>query len=233
MRLSLHQLFPLGLFISAIGYLAFALGMPSTSMIGDSFGYDPGSAVVPVGAALVFAACALWSFFKSLKEKGEGGLPANARTLIFLNVVLSIVFIAAFRHVGFLLSTGVILYVLIWLNLRAISEASSPIRAVVWGLVTTGYLVAMYSVSRLIIKTMFKLARTHGYYELRDPFYQALAVVGVFPLLFIAVGYLLPKLGATRQEVTLIQTSVGTTLSVYVLFRLIFLVQLPQGLLFW
>lgn len=231
MKIAFRQAVALGFLLLSLIYVAFILSLESTTMIGDDFGYDPGSRVIPLVAGAVMA---MVSLHLVIQERSAPA-PEAVRSRFFLllaNVGLSIAFIALFRPVGYLLSTGVMMFCLSYLNLREVDKRVPVSAALPWLAFTAGFLVFLYFVSRAVVKACFALARAFQDDFFREPFVQALAVIVVLVPLFAAVGFALRRLSFDRRFILLAQTSVGTTMTIYVVFRQMFLVHLPKGILF-
>jgi len=223
---------PMGFFLFSIGYLAFILSLDSTVMIGDTYGYDPGGAVVPASAAVLLGLAALWQLVTQHPVANEDRTKAPVG-LLLSNIAISAVFIAVFRYAGFLLSTGIALHLLIQLNLWTENGRQDLKNGAAGLAITILYLTVMYAVLRGMIKMLFWLARNFDLPFFREPALQAGLGVLVLAGLIYIVGRLLARIYRTPGTVALIQTSVGTSLAIYVIFRLLFLVQLPAGLLAW
>lgn len=232
MMFRLNLLLPFFFFLFSISYLLFILSLGSTTMIGDNYNYDPGGSVIPITAAIILglASICLMVTNRSQEDESKGDTPV---VLVFCNIAISIIFIAIFRPVGFLLSTGIVLYILILLNLFAEDKEITKKSGILWLSLTVFYLVLMYTVLRGLIKTSFWLARHFEWIVFREPAVQAGLVAVVLSLLVYLIGRGLKRVFKSSDIVALIQTSVATTLSIYVVFRLMFLVQLPTGLLTW
>jgi hypothetical protein len=234
MKLTIQNVLPLGLLVVAAGYIAFSLSLPNERMIGDAFGYDPGGRVIQITAAAILAATALWELIRHWS--GQGAPQGTGKTpvgLLLAHILLIMLFIALFRPVGFILATSLTLYIMIALNLRSAGTqlSSAPIVAGLIG--CAAYAVVLYSVLRGVVRLCFIVARQYSMPALREPSIQAIVVAAVLALTLLVGGVILPRL--TRQPVltALLQSAVGITLIVYVVFRLLFLVQLPAGLLTW
>ncbi len=98
---------------------------------------------------------------------------------------------------------------------------------------TLAYLVLSYSCMRLCIRSLFRLARASALPWLREPAVQALAVALVMAIIVIVVGWGFKRWQVQQAIRIAVQSSIGTTLAVYIAFRLLFLVQLPAGVMNW
>ncbi|MCE8020337.1 hypothetical protein HOP51_09495 [Halomonas sp. MCCC 1A11036] len=233
---------PLSLFLFALGYIAFTLSLDVERMIGDDAGYDPGSRIVPLTVALILAVTMLWEALKarhgataSAEHGGEAGVEPAPR-LLALHVALAVAFVVLFRPLGFILASTLLLYGLTLLNLRHVTHRIGMLGGLAGlaGLaVALAYATALYSLARGTIRAGFWLAREHGATLAREPNAQALCVALALALAMLLAGQALRRLIADPQRRLLIQVSVGATMAVYVVFRLLFLVQLPAGLLSW
>lgn len=228
MRHDLALLVPLGLIGFALIWLGYAWTLPSEGMIGDRFGYDPGSRFLPVAAGVVLAAALLGDLLRRWPA-----LPAAIQTgPVVAHVVILIVYLIAFRPLGFVLSTALVLFGLIVLNQRHMGQ---PFR--LWPFVGAAAAlvagsVAMFSGVRWVIRTCFALARTHGLPMLREPAVQAgLATLVVV----VALGLMIWISRRWRHlpHVAAVQVAIGTTFAIYLMFRQLFLIQLPPGILNW
>ncbi|NQU58673.1 MAG: tripartite tricarboxylate transporter TctB family protein [Rhodospirillales bacterium] len=232
MDFSLRRLVPLAFFITALGYIAFVFSLETSKMIGDVYDYDPGGQIIPLLAGIILAAASLRLVISERLAVSQE-VDLSTRRLVLVNIGLSVLFIALFRPLGFVISTGLMMFFLIYFNQRAL-EVRVSIRSSVWWLaLTMVYLISLYSVSRGVVKSFFAMARTYQNDLFREPFLQATAVLAVLiPLIFV-VGLILKRFSSSREFPVLVQTSVSTTMAIYVIFRQLFLVQLPAGVLSW
>ena len=232
MVFSLRQMVPLGFLMSAVGYIAFVFSFDSSTMIGDVYSYDPGGRIIPLLASVILAAASL-RLVISERAVASQAVDRSVRQLVLVNIGLSILFIALFRPLGFVISTGLMMFFLIYFNIRAV-ETRVPTRSFFGALcLTTAYLLFLYSVSRGVVKSLFALARACQYDLFREPFIQVIAVLAVLVPVFFGVGLVLRKFSPLNAHTVIVQTSVGTTMTIYVIFRQLFLVQLPAGVLSW
>ncbi len=232
MVFTFRQWVPLAFLLTSVAYIAFVFSLEEATMIGDNFAYDPGGRIVPLLAAMVLCAASLRLVVHERASAHEESDRAT-RYLVLANIGLSALFIVLFRPLGFVATTGLMMFWFIYLNLRATETGASMRTALPWLAVTMVYLVFLYSVSRGVVKGLFALARTYQQDLFREPFLQAIAVLAILIPLIVMVGMGLRRLPCGRVFAIASQTTVGTTMAIYVVFRQLFLVQLPQGVLSW
>ncbi|MBR3372294.1 MAG: tripartite tricarboxylate transporter TctB family protein [Rhodobacteraceae bacterium] len=233
MRNDLALLVPLGLIGFALIWLGYAWTLPSEGMIGDRFGYDPGSRFLPVAAGVVLAAALLGDVVRRWPARPVSGLAGPVQTgPVLAHVAILILYLIAFRPLGFVLSTALVLFGLIALNQRHMGQPFRlwPFLGAVAAVVAGS--VAVFSALRWVIRTCFALARTHGLPILREPAVQT----GLATL--IVVGTLGLMVWICRRwrhlpHVAAVQVAIGTTFAIYLMFRQLFLIQLPPGILNW
>lgn len=228
---------PFGFFVFALGYIAFTLTLPAEHMIGDVHGYDPGSRFMPLVTATLLAAIMLWETLKAGRK--AQGIPASVADgsvpmgLLLANIALSIGFVIVFRPLGFILTTSVLLYVLTYLNFRHCENRLGTGAAMAGFVLAMAYVVGMYSAVRGVVRACFAAARQFALPLARDPNVQAALVVLTVIVLMWLAGQILRRFVKQRELILLLQTTVGIAMSVYVVFRMLFLVQLPTGPLIW
>ena len=232
MVFTFRQWVPLAFLITSIAYIAFVFSLEESTMIGDNFSYDPGGRIVPLLAAIVLCVASLRLVVHE-RASVRGESDRATLHLVLANIGLSALFIVLFRPLGFVATTGLMMFWFIYLNLRMIETGASMRTALPWLAVTMIYLVFLYSVSRGVVKGLFALARTYQQDLFREPFVQAIAVLVILIPLIVVVGRGLKRLPSSRVYAIASQTTVGTTMAIYVVFRQLFLVQLPEGILSW
>lgn len=232
-RVRLNSIMAGGFLVFAVGYLVSFIMMPTTDMIGDTRGYDPGGRVVPMAASGCMALLSLWLFVRSLRPQSARPPESIPVGLLAANILISAAYIAFFRPAGYVVATCLTLYWLTILNLRSIEVKIGWGTALAWMGATLAYLLALYSLMRGVIRGMFWAARSYAVPAAREPALQALVAGVVLAVLFILAGKVLRRMAPVSEMATAVQSSIGTTLSIYIVFRLLFLVQLPSGLLTW
>ncbi len=235
MRLSTETTVASLFLVISISYLIFAVAAPPTFMIGDTYNYDPGGRFFPLGSAVVMLLSSVFLLVKSVGKDGKKKTDDDQlfSPVVLGNILLSVGFILVFRHLGFILSSGLFICNLIILNFREIGHQITWRKIVWWnGTVLAGLLV-LYSIARGVIKICFWLARTYNIQEFREPVIQAAAVALVTGALFAGSVFFIRRANLERQGTLVALVSIGTVFAIFVLFRLVFLVQLPGGIIKW
>jgi len=214
-------------------YLVYVAVSQDTAMHADAVGGDPGGKFLPfIMGAFLFAGF-LW---ETLKERSEtGATDPESRRLFFLTFVLSLLYIATMRLLGFMLATTLLLYILVY-EYTTIGESRDRKLATAGGAGTILSMIVVYFIFRFITKKLLSLGRNGTI-----PFFKSsatvasmalLVVVGIIVLLSLTLHKSLCAKGLKRISTSGIVT-LGTVSILYVVFRQFFFVALPQGLLMY
>jgi putative tricarboxylic transport membrane protein len=237
MKFGTRRIIPLVFLIVSLLYLAFCFSLEQYRMIGDEKGWDPGSRALPIAMGFLMLGLSTYLIFKeTTKEQAERSVPAGARNLIFLTILLSVLYILVFRSLGFILSTAILLFTLIYFNYHGnIRLELFPGFAA--GLVSsTVFVLLVYTAGRFITRTLFYLGRARGYELFTSKVFSAFAVFVVVVLIFAVLLVCLRKtVNAPKVRSVLVAglTAAGVTEGLYLVFKQIFLVSLARGILFW
>jgi hypothetical protein len=229
--MSFRQGLAVGCLGAALLYVAFILSLDPSHMTGDVYGYDPGTKALPLLAGLVMAGASLHLAVRERHAPALGWL--EPRGLVLANLGLSVLFIVLFRHVGFIPMTGSLMFALLILNVRETGAAAAWGSVARWFALTMAELVLLFSMARGIVHLCYTAYHAAGWETLRDPFVQAAIETAVLVPVFVACGLLLRRRCGSSPFLTVSQTTVGTTIGIFLVFKEYFLVQLPKGLLFW
>jgi len=206
-------------------------------MIGDERGWDPGSRALPIAMGFLMLGLSTHLIFKeTAKEQAERSVPTGARHLIVLTILLSIFYILVFRALGFILSTAMLLFTLIYFNYHGdIRLELFPGFAA--GLVSsTVFVLLVYTAGRFITRSLFYLGRARSYELFTSKVFSAFVVLLFGAVLFAVLLVSLRKtVNKPRVRSVLVAglTAAGVTEGLYLVFKQIFLVSLARGILFW
>ncbi len=231
--MSFRQGLAIGCLVMSLAYVAFILSLDPSQMAGDVFGYDPGTRALPLVAGLVMAAA---SFHLAIRERRAAPAAAGwlePRRLVVANLGLSVLFVALFRHLGYIPTTSALMFALIVLNIRETTTRATWGATAGWFVFTMAEAIALFSLARGIVRSCYAGYHALGWEPLRDPFVQAAIETAVLVPVFAAGGLLLRRCCGPSPLLTASQTTAGTVLGIFLVFKEYFLVQLPKGPLFW
>lgn len=231
MGMSFRQGIAVGCLVAALVFVAFILSLDPSQMTGDVYGYDPGTRALPLMAGVVMAAASLHLVVRERSAAAIGWL--EPRGLVLANLGVSVLFVVLFRHLGYIPTTGTLMFVLVVLNLRQSGVAVAWGKAAAWLVLTLAEMIGLFSLARGIVRLCYAGFHAFGWEALRDPFVQAAIETAVLVPVFAATGLLLRRRLGPSPLLTASQTTVGTVIGIFLMFKEYFLVQLPKGLLFW
>lgn len=223
----------LGLIVTAVLYLIYASGISvKTLSILTQSGLTPRTVPVVLGVSLLLLAAllALHAFRTPAGAQATTGDMATG--LVLWTVVLSALYVLLIRPVGFIITTSSFLFILVSLGRMMYRVPVRPVRLLSGFILNALLAVGLYWLNRLIYRGLLGAARETGSALLGSPYLQ----VGILLLLtggIILLGYQLLKSQSSHEDswVTPVITALGTTQVLYLIFRQVFLVSLPNGLL--
>ena len=226
------KILPLVMTILSGLYLIYVISSENTTLVADAVGGDPGGKLIPsIIAVFLF----LGFLYITIKERPDGKkMEKETAVLLALTFVLALLYVVLTKTIGFIILTTIVLYSLEYLY-STIGEKRKPLSAVIGGIGTLIVTVAVYTLMRLLTKTLGRMARAGS---LPSAFTSSTlnAVISiVFVLMFIILLYftlhkLLKKKGLFRVANSGLITF-STVLLLYVVFKQFFLVALAPGLL--
>lgn len=224
-------------FVVSLLYLAFSFSLEQYRMIGDERGWDPGSRALPIAMGFLMLVLSIYLILReTVKEQEEQAVPSGARKLILLTIVLSILYILAFRLLGFILCTAILLFTMIYFNYHENVRLKLLPRFLGGLISSTTFVLLIYTAGRFITRSLFYLGRARGYELLTSKVFSAFVVL-LFAAVLIAV-----LLVFFRKTVNKVETrsliiaglmTAGVTEGLYLVFKQIFLVNLARGIVFW
>jgi hypothetical protein len=237
MKFGTRRIIPLVFLVVSLLYLAFCFSLEPHRMIGDERGWDPGSRALPIAMGFLMLGLSIYlTLQETLKARDEQAVPPEARKLIVLTIALSVLYILAFRFLGFILSTAVLLFTLIYFNYHEnVRLKLLPIFCL--GLISsTGFVVLIYSAGRFITRSLFYLGRARDYELITSKVFSAFAVMVLVAAVFAALSVFFRKT-VHRPKIRIMLmaglTAAGVTEGLYLVFKQIFLVNLARGIVFW
>lgn len=226
------KILPAVMTILSVLYLIYVVSSESTTLVADAVGGDPGGKVLPMIIAIFLIAGFL---FITLKERPNGqNMDKETLVLFLLTLGLAILYVLVIKYVGFIILSTLMLYTLEYVY-TTIGEKRKATSAIVGGLVTTAGTVGIYTLMRLLAKTLTRLGKRGAIPAVFGKGTAVAVVCMVFVaimtvLLCILVLKPLKKRGLGRVASAGVITF-STVLILYVVFKQFFLVALAQGLL--
>ena len=219
-------------------YLLFTFSLEERRMIGDVRGRDPGSRAIPVGIAFVMLATSGYLTYQERKQvKEEGGpLESSIKKLIGLTILLSILYILSFRFLGFVLSTHLLLFTLVYFSYEQDVRWPMVPGFFLGLLLSTGFMILFYSIGRYITHHLFLASERSDLPVLAGKLFTSGATSLVLCVIFVTLLFLMRKaLRAPRIRVLLAAAfvAIGITEFLYIVFKQLFFVSLAQGLIGW
>lgn len=237
MKKTTKIIIPIVFIFFSLLYIILSFSIEQRKMIGDEMGWDPGSRAMPIGIGFLMLGVSIYLFFKERKSgEEEITLDSASKKLIILTIMLSILYILFFRFVGFILSTNVLLFTLIYFYYKRDIKWSMMRNFSIGLLASTGTMILFYSIGRFITHFLFLIGRRSN----SEIFSGRLFMTGVtfLILLFIFFTMLLLFRKAIKNEnfrIPLLSgfVTMGVTEFIYIIFKQIFWVSLAKGLIFW
>jgi hypothetical protein len=238
MKSTTSRVIPLVFIVVSLLYLAFSFSLESRRMIGDEQGWDPGSRALPVAMGLLMLTLSVYLAFREGRRgaQTEASTAAGPRRLVFLTIGLSVLYIVSFVPLGFVLSTQVLMYTLVFFNEKQdVTAAALPSFAAGLFGGLAGVLV-VYSAGRLVTRGLFFLGRARGLPLLANRSFAALIALAVTALMFFLLLLAIRpsrQSPAVRVPVRAALVAAGTTEILYLVFRQVFFVSLTRGVISW
>jgi hypothetical protein len=236
--MQVRRVIPLIFIVISLLYILFSFSLEERRMIGDVKGWDPGSRAMPVGVGFIMLTASVYLAYKEKKSRGEDetSLELSIRKLMILTILLSILYILFFRFLGFVLSTHILLFTLIYFNYESNVKLNMIPSFSIGILLSTGLMLLFYSIGRYITRLLFLSGRRSDLPILSGKLFTVGIPFFVLLILFVTLLFLLKKtLKNDRFRITLTSgfTAIGLTELLYIVFKQVFLVSLAKGLIGW
>jgi len=234
----IKRVIPIFFIIIALLYIIFSFTVEERKMIGDVRGWDPGSRAIPIGIGLIMLATSIYLSRKEKSPPGQDRKPHDPgiRKLTILTILLCIFFILFFRFLGFIISTHIFLFSLIFLYYKRDIRWSLIPEFSIGLLICTGVMIAFYSIGRFISRYLFLLGRKSEILVLKSKLATAGVPLVILLILFTVLLIILKnpiKRGKYRVPLIAGFSAIGITEFLFIVFRQIFLVSLVKGFVFW
>lgn len=232
---------PLAWLLFSIVYLVFIVGIEDRQMPGAQ--WDPGSTALPMGVAVVMVICSLYLAVKEFAgARGHSGTAAAdstdhaTRRLAALSVISTIAYVLAFRALGYVVSTTLMLYLLTFYyqlgDLRPV-YASVALRYAIYSIVGTA---ALYALGVWALRWVRYFGRIYEIPILRERAFSAVIGALIWTAILYPVFRRLLR-GVTQEQRPIREArralvlATTTTLALFLVFQQLFRVSLAAGVL--
>lgn len=241
---------PFVFMVVSILYFIYVISLGSSTMIGDEIGGDPGGMMLPLVLSIFMFVASTILFLtdkkpqetdKKSQEAAQNGRGASEQRLFLLTLILAILYVAAMRPLGFIITTAMLVFTLMFFYLQGTVVRKDVATWAVGIVATLAVLLALYSIGRVISRYLLLSAR-----QGRIPQWLGSTgvVAGVVLVIVLVLYYLLYKLTRARFHHERVPVAVShafdacmisaiTTELIYIVFRQMFLVELVPGLITW
>lgn len=242
-------------FLFSVVYLVFILGIEDRQMPGAD--WDPGSTALPMGVAVFMILCSLYLTAKDVigvralrrttaDPDSSGSEPSRSavsttpdratRRLAWLSVISTIAYVLAFRVLGFVISTTIMLYVLtFYYQLGDLRPTYSRV-AIRYAIFSVFGTAALYALGVWALRWVRYFGRIYEIPILRERAFSA--IVGAL----IWIGILYPvfrrvlrdnksRSQPIREARRALVLATTTTLALFLVFQQLFRVTLAAGIL--
>ena len=237
MKLSTRRVIPLVIVVVSLLYIVFSFSLEQRRMIGDVKGWDPGSRAMPVGVGFLMLGLSIYLSFKEARSgEEEKPLGTGSKKLIILTATLSIIYVLCFRFVGFILSTNILLFTLVYFNYRQDIRWNMVPNFSIGILLSSGFIVLTYSIGRFVTRSLFLMGKRSNIEILTSRVFTSGITLLVVIVIFIVTLLLSKEAIKNEKSKSLCISgfiSAGATEFLYIIFKQIFWVSLARGLIFW
>jgi len=234
----MKRIIPLAFIVLAVLYLALAFGFEDRRMIGDERGWDPGPRALPIAMGAAMLGLASYLTLRAWNAPTTSTpVSVPAARLIVLTAVLTSLYIAGFRLLGFVLATASLLYLLFFFNARQ-DVRLRLLPSCLGGLAATAALTMfLYTAGKWVSRALPAFGRSIGSAVLADRTLGAGVSFLAVAALFVALVTLYKAIRGARSPLgptpVAVLTAAALTVGLYIVFRQIFLVSLAPGLVRW
>lgn len=109
---------PFAFAIVSMLYIAYILALGGSRMLGDEIGGDPGGMIIPLLLGVFMLISSVYIFLTDKKNEKQEEMSPVERRLFWGVVIIAVLYVAMARMLGFVLSTSLAFYILVFLNYR-------------------------------------------------------------------------------------------------------------------
>ncbi len=177
----------------------------------------------------------------TLRPGGPPAAPAAepvrpAAGLVVFAVAATLLYIATFRLLGFILGTNLLLFLLVYFSFRREVRLEMALPAAWGAAASSAFVLVLYSLGRLVTRSMVLYGKRADLELLTNKPLTAAAALLAAGVPYLLVLLLTRKAGrreAARHWRTAFLTAPAVTEIFYLVFRQVFLVSLARGLSAW
>jgi hypothetical protein len=207
-------------------------------MIGDERGWDPGSRAMPISTGFLLLGLSIYLALKegiSIKDE-EKSLDPRSVKLISLTITLAIFYILCFRYVGFILSTNILLFTLIYFNYKQDITWRMLPKFLFGIIVSSGFILLLYSLGRYITRFLFLLGKRSNIHILTNRLFFTGITFILLTIIFLLTLFIFKSIFKKEHSIILftsVYIATGMTEFLYLVFKQIFWVSLAKGVIYW
>lgn len=238
-----HKPVPFAFMSLSVLYFFYVVSLGSSKMIGDELGGDPGGMLLPLVLSIFMFLASTYLMITDVKKSGDQAetFGQDERRLFSFTFLMAIAYVLAMRSVGFVLCTGLLSFSLTFFYFRSSVKAKDLKAWALGSLLSTAFLLALYSLARILTRFLLIGGRTGSVPPwMGSNGFVIGATLLLVTLLFLPVALLggrrvktLPAESPVRAVFVSLLVSVATTELLYLIFRQLFLVELVRGLVAW
>ena len=226
------KILPLVMTMLSSLYLIYVISSEDTTLVADAVGGDPGGKLIPTIIAVFLV---LGFLYITIKERpGSEKMEKETMVLLCTTFILALLYVLLTKSIGFIILTTLVLYTLEYMY-STIGEKRKPVSALIGGVGTLTITVAVYTVMRLVTKTLSRMARKGSLPSFFSSSTVNAVISLVFVMVFIIILYFTLYKLMRRKNYSKVASSglitFSTVLFLFIVFKQFFLVALAPGLL--
>lgn len=232
---------PFAFAIVSMLYIAYILALGDSRMLGDEIGGDPGGMIIPLLLGVFMLISSVYIFLTDKKNEKQEEMSPVERRLFWGVVIIAVLYVAMARMLGFVLSTSLAFYILVFLNYRQ-GFRKDELKSFSLGLIVSeASAIGVYTACRLVIRALAIAGRQ----KTLPPFITSSGMILVLAsilagILIAALALIIRRIKPKEKASELFNQifmsgmiAVISTVSFYLIFKQLFLVNLVSGIIGW